>query len=136
MGKKCAVSNENLQKNISTMKKNNSNYSKDHCVGDTTPFCKLSPDEIKKRLHELGYQMDGNEMMYNGMTGEPMEAMIFIGPTYYQRLKHMVDDKIHSRAQGPNQALTRQPLEGRAQDGGLRVGKRYILPQSRGSNLC
>ena len=68
------------------------------------------------------YERTGLEMLYNGMTGEQM-GMVFIGPVYYQRLKHLVSDKIHARAQGPNATLTRQPLEGRSRDGGLRFGE-------------
>ena len=76
--------------------------------GDGTPFMEINPvGPALKDLHEEGYQRGGNEVMYNPMTGKPLEREIFIGPTYYQRLKHMVDDKVHSRARGPVQMLTR-----------------------------
>jgi len=91
--------------------------------GDATPFTDATVKNFSSRLHECGYQMRANEVMYNGMTGKKLEAHLFIGPTYYQRLKHMVEDKIHSRSRGPVQILTRQPVEGRARDGGLRFGE-------------
>eukprot|EP01080_Neovahlkampfia_damariscottae_P001104 gene1104-10618_t len=91
--------------------------------GDATPFTDAHVKDFSSKLHELGYQLRGNEVMYNGHTGKKLEAQIFIGPTYYQRLKHMVEDKIHSRSRGPLQILTRQPVEGRARDGGLRFGE-------------
>jgi DNA-directed RNA polymerase II subunit RPB2 len=74
-------------------------------------------------LAKAGLNSLGNETLYNGMTGEQIETSIFIGPTYYMRLKHMVKDKINFRARGPNTALTRQPVSGRANDGGLRIGE-------------
>ena len=91
--------------------------------GDATPFTDVTVDEISKRLHAMGYQKEGNEALYQGHTGRPLNARVFIGPTFYQRLKHLVDDKVHSRARGPTVMLTRQPLEGRARDGGLRMGE-------------
>uniref|UniRef100_A0A7S0NSX2 DNA-directed RNA polymerase subunit beta n=1 Tax=Calcidiscus leptoporus TaxID=127549 RepID=A0A7S0NSX2_9EUKA len=91
--------------------------------GDATPFTSVNVDEISKLLQNFGYQKRGFEVMFNGHTGRRMEANVFLGPTYYQRLKHMVDDKIHSRARGPVTLLTRQPMEGRARDGGLRFGE-------------
>lgn len=95
--------------------------------GDATPFqnteSKDTVESISAKLHTLGYQLRGNEVMYNGFTGKKMEVMIFLGPTFYQRLKHMVDDKMHSRGRGPIQILTRQPTEGRSRDGGLRFGE-------------
>ena len=74
-------------------------------------------------LPKVGFHSSGNELLYNGMTGEQIETEIFIGPTYYMRLKHMVKDKINYRATGPRAALTRQPVAGRANDGGLRIGE-------------
>ena len=91
--------------------------------GDATPFSDVTVDAISRDLHYIGYQKHGNEVMYNGFTGRKVNMLIFFGPTYYQRLKHMVDDKIFSRARGPVQILTRQPTEGRARSGGLRFGE-------------
>jgi len=91
--------------------------------GDATAFTDVTVEAISNTLHKCGYQLRGNEVLYNGHTGRKLEAQIFIGPTYYQRLKHMVDDKIHARSRGPVQILTRQPVEGRSRDGGLRFGE-------------
>ena len=109
--------------------------------GDATPFSSSSTDNAAQRICDLlaaagmksgtgagavagrSYDKTGWEQMYNGFTGEPIKAKIFMGPTYYQRLKHMVSDKIHSRAHGHVTTLTRQPLEGRSRDGGLRFGE-------------
>jgi DNA-directed RNA polymerase II subunit RPB2 len=92
---------------------------------DCTAFVnKGSKIEIYEQvLAKAGYHSQGNEVLYNGMTGEQVETSIFIGPTYYMRLKHMVKDKINFRARGPNTALTHQPVSGRANDGGLRIGE-------------
>lgn len=79
--------------------------------------------DTKEALTQLGYHPYGNEFLYNGMNGEMIEAEIFMGPTYYQRFKHMVEDKINYRSTGPKTLLTHQPLEGRANDGGLRIGE-------------
>ena len=70
-----------------------------------------------------GFNYTGNQVMYNGMTGEPLTSDIYIGPTYYMRLKHMTKDKINYRARGPNNVLNKQPVGGRANDGGLRIGE-------------
>ena len=91
--------------------------------GDATPFTDVTVDSVSKLLRGHGYQSRGFEIMYNGHTGRKLVAQIFLGPTYYQRLRHMVDDKMHARARGPVQILTRQPVEGRARDGGLRFGE-------------
>jgi DNA-directed RNA polymerase II subunit RPB2 len=92
--------------------------------GDSTPFTDLSVEHIAGVLEAHGMERYGNEIMYNSRTGEQIATEIFIGPTYYQRLKHMTIDKEHSRSQnGPIVLLTRQPAEGRARDGGLRFGE-------------
>lgn len=80
--------------------------------GDATPFTGVDIGKINDELVAAGYDAWANETMYNGMTGQKMQAKIFIGPTYYQRLKQMVGDKAHSRSRGPTQLLTRQPPEG------------------------
>lgn len=103
--------------------------------GDATPFTRYSENVSKKIVQELeeilrskGWESLGTdkystETMYNGFTGEEFQAKIFIGPTFYQRLKHMVDDKMHGRSTGAVVSLTRQPAEGRSRDGGLRFGE-------------
>jgi len=91
--------------------------------GDGTSFGNLDIKTIIGELQKLGYESHGNEIMYNGLTGEQFETSIFIGPVFYQRLKHMVADKQHSRAIGPMVNLTRQPAEGRSRDGGFRIGE-------------
>ena len=91
--------------------------------GDGTSFGNLHVSDISKKLLELGYEAHGNELMYNGLTGEQLECSVFMGPAFYQRLKHMVTDKQHSRSFGPMVNLTRQPSEGRSRDGGLRFGE-------------
>jgi DNA-directed RNA polymerase II subunit RPB2 len=91
--------------------------------GDGTSFSKFKVETITKELQKLGYESNGNEVMYNALSGEQLPCSIFIGPAFYQRLKHMVNDKQHSRSIGPMVNLTRQPAEGRARDGGLRFGE-------------
>lgn len=80
--------------------------------------CDLSEDLVKH-----GFNYLGKDFVTSGITGEPLEAYIFFGPIYYQKLKHMVLDKMHARAKGPRAVLTRQPTEGRSRDGGLRLGE-------------
>ena len=91
--------------------------------GDGTSFGELDVYTIRNELLKLGYENNGNELLYNGLSGEQIESEIFMGPAFYQRLKHMVNDKQHSRSIGPMVNLTRQPAEGRSRDGGLRFGE-------------
>jgi DNA-directed RNA polymerase II subunit RPB2 len=91
--------------------------------GDGTSFGELGIETIRDELLNVGYECHGNELMYNGLTGEQIETSVFLGPVFYQRLKHMVADKQHSRSIGPMVNLTRQPAEGRSRDGGLRFGE-------------
>ena len=93
--------------------------------GDCTAFQVKGSNykEYGNLLTNVGFHSSGNQVLYNGMTGEQISSDIYIGPTYYMRLKHMVKDKINFRARGPNTVLTRQPVQGRANDGGLRIGE-------------
>ncbi len=90
---------------------------------DGTPYHSESKEKMKEQLEELGFESTGKETMYNGLTGEEMDAEIMIGPGYYLKLSHMVGDKVHARARGPVTLLTKQPTEGRSQEGGLRLGE-------------
>ena len=91
--------------------------------GDGTSFGEFDVKDICKELQKVGFESNGNELLYNGLTGEQHECSVFMGPVFYQRLKHMVNDKSHSRSNGPMVNLTRQPAEGRSRDGGLRFGE-------------
>lgn len=118
VGKKCCSTNKKGWGENEIYK-----YDKDHTQGNCTSFEKLNIETIKSCLKEFGYNPVGNEKMIDGMTGLPIDMMIFKGPVYFQRLKHMVQDKIHSRGRGPNQVLNRQPTEGKAKNGGLKIGE-------------
>jgi DNA-directed RNA polymerase II subunit RPB2 len=92
-------------------------------LGDATAFQNNDIREFSNVLEGFGYEKNGNEVMYSGITGDQIQTSIFIGPTYYQRLKIMVADKMHSRGTGPLQSLIRQPAAGRSNNGGLRIGE-------------
>ena len=94
------------------------------CCVDSTPFSASNRvPETRHLLEKAGFHPYAHEYMYNGQTGEMMQAEIFMGPTYYLRLKHMVEDKINYRSTGPKKLLTHQPTDGRANEGGLRIGE-------------
>jgi len=90
---------------------------------DGTLFRSEKEDDMRNELLDHGFKDNGTETMFNGTTGEEYKVQIYIGPMYYLRLKHQVRNKIHSRARGPVQLLTRQPTEGRLKEGGLRLGE-------------
>ncbi|KAG6334311.1 hypothetical protein ID866_4776 [Astraeus odoratus] len=88
-----------------------------------TAFGGSKVEDMSRILIEHGFNYAGKDMLTSGITGEPMEAYVYFGPIFYQKLKHMVMDKMHARARGPRATLTRQPTEGRSRDGGLRLGE-------------
>ncbi len=90
---------------------------------DGTAFGGDSTEEAGRTLLRAGYSYSGKDMLISGQTGEYIKCFVFSGPIFYQRLKHMVQDKIHARARGRVNLLTRQPTEGRAREGGLRLGE-------------
>lgn len=90
---------------------------------DGTLFQSESEKDLRKELQDLGFREDGTEVFYDGRTGKQMLARIYVGNMYYLRLRHMVANKMQSRARGPIQLLTRQPTEGKAKEGGLRLGE-------------
>jgi DNA-directed RNA polymerase beta subunit len=90
---------------------------------DATAFDSEPEKALREELKSLGFRENGTETLYNGLTGEQFKVKIFIGNQYYLKLRHMVANKIHSRATGPITLLTRQPTEGKAKEGGLRLGE-------------
>lgn len=90
---------------------------------DGTAFDSEPESKLRESLEKLGFREDGTEVLYNPITGKQYSVRIYIGNMYYQRLKHMVANRLQSRARGPIQLLTRQPTQGRSKEGGLRLGE-------------
>lgn len=88
-----------------------------------TAFGGSKCSDLQDELFKNGFNYLGKDIFYSGITGEPLEMYIYSGPVYYQKLKHMVQDKMHARARGPRAVLTRQPTQGRSREGGLRLGE-------------
>jgi len=92
-------------------------------IVNAPPFNAIKEDVIRSELQAAGYKNDGKETMYDGRTGRRFDAQIFIGSCFYQKLDHLVSNKIHARSRGPVALLTKQPTEGRSKEGGLRLGE-------------
>ncbi len=90
---------------------------------DGTTFKYNNIETISKELEKLGYEPDGYRRMINGVTGEYIDTKVFMGPTYYQRLQKFVADTVYAVSHGPSDAMTRQPLDGKAMHGGMRLGE-------------
>jgi DNA-directed RNA polymerase subunit B len=90
---------------------------------DASAFNSVKEEDLRKALVEAGFRDDGREAMYDGITGNKLEGTILVGPVYYQKLHHMVANKLQARARGPVTLLTKQPTAGRAKQGGLRLGE-------------
>nr|XP_027068856.1 DNA-directed RNA polymerases IV and V subunit 2-like [Coffea arabica] len=103
-----------------------------------TPFSALSVDAVTDQLHRLGFSRWGNERVYSGRTGEMIHSMVFMGPTFYQRLIHMAEDKVKFRNTGPVHPLTRQPVADRKRFGGIKFGEMErdcLIAHGAASNL-
>lgn len=97
---------------------------------DATPFEPDNPNSLellRQRMKECGFADSGSDVLYSGTTGKRIPAKIFMGPVLYQRLKHLVAEKMHSRSKGPVNVLTKQPVDGRSRDGGLKFGESMYL---------
>jgi DNA-directed RNA polymerase II subunit RPB2 len=92
-------------------------------IVDGSPFCGITEKLVSNELVKAGYLAHGDEQLYDGFTGRPMRLRMFMGPTYYQRLPHLVSDKYHGRSRGPRALLSHQPVGGRAHGGGMRIGE-------------